>query len=371
MNALQGLLLPLLLGASVGSWPDASVEELSWHPAAGTKLQREIVTSHFLTAAKQKITEGGEETISQRRLELKSVQRLKVTDVLLAVEGGRPTKLHRLYEDSSFEANIESSAGMKRTRDEKLKGAGSVVGSGVVFTWVPEDAEYGRYYDRNTGIEEVLPGLIEDLDMRELVPGREVKLSDTWELEPGVLKGVFHCGGDVVFDLAGGTGSEMLRMMRLGVGLDLDQVFGGSEEGRVTATLVAITEEEDGLRLAEVRLDFDVLLERDLKERAQAGTSLTEARMGLYVDSTVVTMKLEGSGVIRWNLDAGRLHDTVGLKASQTVGCKLVRARPGSDGPQFSSQELVMTGMLIQEVHVTDVIEPEPGAQAPGDEERQ
>jgi hypothetical protein len=65
------------------------------------------------------------------------------------------------------------------------------------------------------------------------------------------------------------------------------------------------------------------------------------------------------------------LHDTVGLKASQTVGCKLVRARPGSDGPQFSSQELVMTGMLIQEVHVTDVIEPEPGAQAPGDEERQ
>ena len=358
MIAFTGLLLPL---ASLGSPlpevpaetpPSTGAEVLVWNPAPGTRLRREIKTTHFLTAESQNFINRQGEAVSQRLFEMRSTQRLMVTDKVESVGEGRPLRLSRRYDDSGFEVDIESSMGKQRTRDQKFKGTGSVAGRDVVFTWVPEDEEYGRYYGGRAGIEEVLPGLVEDLGLRSILPEQPVELGESWKLEPGDLRDVLSCGGDVDFELSGGVGFDMLRMMRLGVGLDLDQVFGGREEGEVTAMLLAVSEEADGRRLAEIYLQFDVALSRDLKERAQEGSTMREVRMGLVVDSNVVTMELEGSGVVRWDLTAGRLHETRDLKAKQRVGYKLVQAQETPDGRELFSQELVMVGSLTQEVRV-------------------
>ncbi len=358
MIAITGLLLPLAsLGAPhaevpAGTLASSAPEVIVWNPDPGTRLRREVKTTHYLTAESQNFVNRQGEAVSQRLFEMRSTQRLMVTDHLEKVGEGRPTRLRRRYDDTGFEVNIESSMGKQRTRDQKFKGTGSVADRDVVFTWVPEDEEYGRYYDGRAGIEEVLPGLIEDLGMRSILPDGPVDLGESWKLEPGDLREVLSCGGDVDFELSGGVGFDMLRMMRLGVGLDLDQVFGGQEEGEVTAMLMAVTEEADGGRLAEIFLQFDVVLSRDLKDRAQEGSTMREVRMGLVVDSNVVTMELEGSGVLRWDLASGRLHDTKGLKAKQRVGYKLVQAQETPDGRELFSQELVMVGSLTQEVRV-------------------
>jgi hypothetical protein len=354
MNTAAGLLLPLLLlqAPDAGSAADAPI----WNPRPGIRLRREVVTDHFLTAEMQTYDKNGDTAVSQRLFEMHSKQSLTATDIVHALDGGRPAKLQRFYDASSFQVDIEASQGTMQTKDRKVIGTGSVAGRGVVFTWIPEDEEFGRYYDKKPGIEEVLPGLTEDLGMRGLLPEEAPALGDSWKLAPGVIGSVLNCGGDVDFELGGGVGFDMLRTMRLGIGLDIDQVFGGSEKGEVVATWIAVTE-EDGVNLAEIELVFDVVLQRDLKERAQTGMTARDARMGMYVDSCLVTMELNGSGLVRWNLDENILYGTKDLKASQRVGYKLVQATATPAGPKLFSQELVMVGSLRQRVVVTPVPE--------------
>lgn len=346
MNAL--LLSGLLTLLSAGT-PAPQADSLVWSPEVGARLQRTIVSRHTLTAERMEQTVNGEAALSQRLFDLTTELQLRSVDEVRRIEDGRPAVLRRFYEACSFAAETTRSRGRQQTKEASFLGTGSVVDTGVVFTWIPEDEAYGRYYDAAEGIEEALPGLEADLSLRQLLPPTPVEVGASWTLEPGVLRYLFTTGGDTDYQLEENKGMGLLRTMRCGVGMNLEQAFGGDETGKVEANWLGV-EEVDGKRLALIDLTFDVVLSRDLRERAAASMSVAELARGFSMASALVELALEGGGRVRWDLDAGRLHDTVDLKASERVEVSLTLERQREEGeePERSVQLLIMTGVVTQ-----------------------
>ena len=355
MKYSQSLILPLVLLAGAQPAAASTTQELVWRPSPDQKLRREIVSKHSLIAESQTSAQGGEQAVSQRRFDLESMQRLTVTDAILGSEKGKLTRVSREYGVADFEATTETSAGKQRTRDDKLKGASPMVGTSVMFTWIPEDGNFGRYYDKKEGTEEILPGLTVDLGLGDLMPREPVQLGSTWKLEPGVLKGLFSCGGDTNMSLANDVGEYSFRIMRLGTGLDLDLLFGDSEKGTVTARWTGTEEDQQGRKLALIQLEFDVEIQRDMKDRANGSMMLMDRAAGFQVDSALVTLELKGQGVVRWDMTSGHMHDTQNLKAEERIRTKLVQVRESGDQSQFNTEELVMIGHLNHSIVVTEV----------------
>ena len=333
----------LVLGVGTSLGGDSSATEITWAPAPGLRLQRVVETKHQLTAEVMRTSVNGVESLSQRAFDILSTQSVTVTDEMRSRAGGRPTEFRRYYDQGGIVVRPESPGDPAQAKTGGLRGQASVQGQGVVFTWVPEDEEYGRYFDVKEGVEEVLPGLSEDLSLRTLMPPTAVEVGDTWELEPSALAQLFACGGDLNYNLADERSYSLLRTMRLGVGLQMASVLEGEGFGDVTAMFTG-TEEINGRTLARIFLMFDVNATKDVTELAAGGMTMAELVSGFRADSATVSLSLEGSGTIRWDLEGGHLYDTVDVKAAQRVGTKIVLLRDTDDGQDSRVQQLVMVG---------------------------
>lgn len=351
MSISSTLLLPLLLLASPPEAPSAA-ENLVWGPKENLGLRRDIESRHLLAAELQSMSKGEQRTVSQRRFELKVTQQLSVTDRMLESSAERPLSLSRHYNDSNFTAFTEMGKPGGKNKINKLKASSSLIGKGVRFTWVPEDANYGRMYDALEGTEEVLPWLSEGLTYQGLLPGNSVALGDTWELPPGVIGQLIDCGGRTDLQLANDVGKVMYRTMRLGVGLNADRLFGEQESGTVKARLVGFDESDGGHKLAVIDLDFDVEAERDMRNMARVGMSNLETASGVDVDTALVNIKLIGKAQVRWDIDGKHLHDMEELKADERLSTTLIKSQGNEEGRVLETQELVMVGTMYHSIKV-------------------
>jgi hypothetical protein len=350
MNTLHGFTLPILLAAPLIASGSISSDSLEWNPAPEKILRMELITKHFLVTESMLFRTDGKETVSQRIFELQTTQTLRTSDQFLEVGDGRPSKFRRYYDEVRLTVLSETSGGTKQTRDRRLEARGGVDGLSVVFTWVPEDKEYGRYFDSREGVEEGLPGLAEDLGMRSLLPSEPVTVGDSWELPPGFMADVVGPGGNLNFDTSEAKDPNTARTIRLGTGGYLSDVFGGEEKGTVTATWTEV-EEVDGHRLAKIELKFDVTVSKDLADLANRARTVREISQRHRVEAAKVTLQLVGKGVIRWDLEGNHLFDTQELRADEKVSTHLI-FDGGDDGPGHE-QELLMIGKLVQETKVT------------------
>ena len=155
-------------------------------------------------------------------------------------------------------------------------------------------------------------------------------------------------------ELANNVGAVTYRLMRIGVGLRISQIFGEQESGEVTGQLVGLEESEDGRSLALIKLEFDVVLERNMLEFASRSLALTESVLGVEIDKAQAKLELKGSGMVRWDLTGKHLLDITDLRADERISVTLVKAREGEEGPQLESQELVMSGFLMHSVSVAE-----------------
>ena len=352
MTITRFVVLPLLLASSALALHATTADTLEWHPDAGQTLRREFITRPLLTAESMTSRRGDQETISQRVFDLRTTQTLRTSDQLLEVERGRPLKMRRYYDEARLTGISETSGGGKMTRDDRVSGDSRSQGLGVVFTWVPEDQEYGRYFDSLEGVEESLPELTEDLDFRCLLPAEPVEVGSSWNLPPGALRDVVSPGGNLDYDLTEAQDRLLVRTIRQGTGGYTYEIFGGTEEGTVKATWEK-TEEVDGHRLAVIKLEFDVTVSRDLKSLANHARTPEEVGAGFLVDKGMVTLALKGGGIVRWDLERGHLFDSVDLKAEERLTTHFIFTRGGGETKETSEQELVMIGTLLLEASVT------------------
>ena len=134
MNALPALLLCALAGCGT-----SDKVELRFAPAEGSRVRRTIEVDHLV---------------------------LRTLDQYLKVGDGRPLLLRRQFEEI-------------RMDDQQVS---QLSGTSVVFTWVPEEGTYGKYYDARESSESTLRDLPEDLDLRALLPASPVAVGDSWSM---------------------------------------------------------------------------------------------------------------------------------------------------------------------------------------------
>lgn len=352
---LSHLLLPPLLALASQPLDSPTAIEIRWAPKAGVRLHRVVETKHLLAAELQSQGRGEQQVVSQRKFELRTTQNLDVTDTIIEVGPERPSRLRRFYQTSDFVAFTDMGSESGKSMLRKLKGASSLALKSVLFTWVPEDGEYGRYYDDIEGVEEILPGLNGDLSKSSLLPRHPVELGGSWELDPSVMRDVFDCGGLTDMALANNVGGPAYRTMRMGVGFNIEQLFAGTVSGKATGRLMGVEENEAGRKIALMQLEFDVAVEREMKDEVAGGMAKIEQAAGVVLDSAMVNLTLKGKGLVKWDIDGGHLSSIEELKADERIETTLVKARKVNDNQIVDTQVLVMVGTVYHKETVTEV----------------
>jgi len=133
VSPFAALLLVALAGCARGD-----KVELRFAPAEGSRVRRTIESGTLV---------------------------LRTLDEYLEVGNGRPLRLRRVFERSG----------------------NPLEGTSVVFTWVPEEGAYGKYYDAREGPESALRELAEDLDLRALLPASAVAVGEHWQVSGETL----------------------------------------------------------------------------------------------------------------------------------------------------------------------------------------
>jgi hypothetical protein len=350
MNPTRILTATLLVSASALALHSAG--ELRWEPAQGATLRRELITKQILATESMTFREGSQQMVSQRIFDLVTTTTVRTSDQLREVEPGRPRVLRRFYDEARLEARAEVSGGQQQTRGVDFNGKSAFQGKSVVFTWVPEDAEYGRYYDGLEGFEERLADLDEDLGARALLSPEAMAEGSEWELPASALRGLFGAGGDLAYEFEAVKDPLISRSINMGVGANLSRAFGGEESG-VVKVRWARSEELEGHSLAVLELEFDVKLSRELRDLANELRAVNERASGQEATSALLEIALDGGGVVRWDLTAGCLFDTQDLRADQRLTFTKKVAWEQDGTRRENEQQLVMTGAILQESKVT------------------
>jgi hypothetical protein len=350
MRTLSTLSFALL--ATTSAFALAQTAGLAWSVPEGTTLRREIITKQFLATESMTFRQGDETTVSQRIFDLSSTTTVRTSDQLRKQGAGRPAVLRRFYDEARVEAKSEVSGGRQQTQSIDLPGRSAFQGKSVVFTYVPEDDEYGRYFDTLEGYENTLAGLREDLGMRSLLPQEVVSEGAEWKLAPGVLQDVLAPGGDLSYEFEGTKDPLIARSLKQGIGANLHRAFGGEESGEVKAKW-SRTDDVEGRKLAVITLEFKVQLARDLTDYTNSLRAVSELASGQNTIEARISLALEGGGEVRWDLENGCLFDTKGLRANQKLNFKRVVEQPTQEGAVRNEQILEMTGSVVQECSVS------------------
>ena len=278
--------IPFLAAATILLLPGAS-EELVYAPAEGLVLVRTFDASYDYSLDERHIELDGEEFPHDAppELQILSEEHIVVTDELQGVEGGRPTRLQRTFDE--LERNVtQSTPGAEDAEQHSLC---DLEGSSVVFRWNEDEQAYDVEAAEGEELDEdVLDDLLEDMDLRQILPDKEVEPGDEWEVDVDAYARLMWPGGFLHFYEEGGE-------------FDAEGVQGDRElvenlEGKGKAVFQSLRD-EDGVQVAVLHVRFEVT---SSSTRTVPGPAESEAERTLSL-----TREIEGT--LLWAVEAGHL----------------------------------------------------------------
>jgi hypothetical protein len=294
----------------VASKPNAI--KLTFSPAAGSSLTKTFSNSVEFALDDMTMLMNGEENpmMPQIEMDMAMESTVSVTDTYDSISRGKPTKLTRTFDEISTEMDISMVVdAMGQVQEENPTGSGSsdLEGETVVFTWDADDDEYVVSFPEDEGDDDLLENLVEDMDLRALLPKDEVSEGDSWDLPLVSLIDILGPGGDLKLDfnmdgqeVSGGPPPEMMVNFR--------EMMGDMLDGEATATFAGMTE-VDGVSLAVIEIEIEIDTAKDMSELIEelVGEELPEG-MDFNLDRVDVEFAYEASGQCLWNVRAGHAH---------------------------------------------------------------
>jgi hypothetical protein len=298
-----------ILAPSARAHASGTPDKIVFDPKSPSKLWKLFTVEHHLALQSLRMEDNGVEQNAQQGLNLDAKLTLRALDEYKACSGGRPTLLGRKYDEAGLHVDVafQSHNGDDKVGTDVIRGKSPFEGLSVLFTWVPSEKEYGKFYDALEGDESYLPELSEDLDMLSLLPGKEVSPGDEWTIDPASLVDWVAPGGQIPMNFDRSKGDRFARTLNLGVGGGLTMVFGGDVKGKVRARYES-REQKGEASLAVIALDVDVETDRDQTRAGRNMLSADELLDGVSVQHSGVKWKAELQGKARWNLTLNRVE---------------------------------------------------------------
>ncbi len=275
-------------------------------PQEGDALERVLNVDHLLglDALVRTAPDGSQERI-QMRTRLNTISRLQFIDRMLEVESGRAQCFEREILECSISAKQDLLEEGAPANEIQLKGG--VSGLDVLYTWVPHEQAYGRYYTGREERESWLKDLPADLDAGALLPDDAVLVGQSWAVDPLALRGVLAPGGAPQYKSRKGVDKVLTRTLQMGVGGSFYSSIGGRVTGGAKVTLSKVDYSADqAIAHLSVKVS-DARFLVDITQFSQSNKLIREDQAG--IDSTKGTQLLEltGEGTLLWDLKAGRM----------------------------------------------------------------
>ncbi|MBM3986746.1 MAG: hypothetical protein FJ294_02165 [Planctomycetes bacterium] len=272
-----------------------------------------------------------DEHIGSLEMSIQQESRLVFEDTYPQGAEGRPALLHRKFVALANEER-QTMGGLvddeSESSGETTSETSELEGRTVAFRWNAEEDKFDLSYEgESEGADEaLLEGLIEDCDLRGVLPAVEVGEGDTWDLDAQVFDLLTGPGGDVALeDPTDEDDSDD----------DLDEQFRENIEGDLKATFAGLREVE-GAKLAVIELRGSA------KTHAEQDASEGEGHGGTR------SLALEFSqieGEVLWDLELGR---AVSYSLSGNVQARIVEdSTLEFDGQSIEmSQRMTLVGKL-------------------------
>ncbi len=310
-----------LLAVASALQPNASDEVLlTWSAPSGTTLERTWMTGHLLFVDTVRRNDSGKIIPTGKRWSITTERSLTFIDEYRRVSPGRPLEVRRVYDQGELKARVQEIGEESEAQPADLTLKSAVTGRSVIWTWVPQEDGYGRYWDGVEAQEAWLSRMQGDLDLSFLLPEGPVAPGAQWEVAPETMRALLDPGGDVRFEDQKGYG-VIQRTLGFGIGGGLHRVFGGLCSGSVSVELKAV---EGKLATLALRLER-VRFVRDANMYSLEHILRREELADLKVDNARLVLEFTGTGSLVWDLEQGRavsLNLDVGEKVESRISMK-------------------------------------------------
>ena len=317
-------LLPFATAGLVVVSPLHRPDSVEFRAEEGRSLRRSFEERATLELVSARMTMGGEEEeMEELEVEAVLVRELGVTDEYLGVSDGAVRRLRRSFDDVTGRTEVESVEPSGAEEFDEAELGSELEGLGVVFAWDEEDERFEASWDEDSeGDDALLAGLVEDLDLRALLPDGDVDENDSWEIDAEVFAGVLAFGGDLAErpDIDDDTQAEPILICGF---LALSEI-GGDIDGDVTATY-------EGSRDGEAVISFRVELSytRDLTDALRKVSEGYDTEGIGNAESMELEGTFDGEGTLTWSVAnghalrfelEGELESSIDLTPSQDFG---------------------------------------------------
>lgn len=229
-----------------------------------------------------------------------------VEDEFLAGKDGRVTRLKRHYADLTQEMDMAMEMdmmGQTQSQNMSTTSASELEGETVLFVYDEGSSDYkARWPEAREGKDELLKGLVQDMDLTGFLPQGAVKPDQRWSVDPKAFMAIMAPGGDLKL-IPESMDREQMSMM--GPQTSPSDWFGDSLTGTVSATFEGLRE-EDARKLALIRIRFDVKNAVDMSElMKEAMDNLPPEVDGMEYDHMDMEIQYQGEGQLLWDVERG------------------------------------------------------------------
>lgn len=346
-------LCALALGTSAGR----TGETLRFSPAGAAELSKTFSATYDMTLEELSLLVDGQdigEMLGQPEVDLTLTTGINLIDTYVASDARRPLKLLRRFDAGNMAMDV-SAAMAGESQEDSQETASSLNGLQVVYTWNPETESYDlAFAEDQAGDASLLEGLVEETDMRSVLPREEVSVDDTWEFNVAdLLMQTSAPAGDLHFEFEGAEDSDEMEAILGPLMEEFGQLGEQLMAGVGKATYKGLIE-QDGLKLGSIELelkidntvDVSALLGRIVEEVLAEQEGVPED-VAFDFSAANISVSVEGTGILLWNPATGLPH-SCNLDGEASFGLELGASVSAEGESQSFDVKLAFSGSMSQ-----------------------